>query len=1011
MRRLLCFMLGLLLVSGQLLAQNRTITGRVTDDKGAAIANASVVVKGTNVGTTTNNEGAFTLAVPNNARTLVVSSVGLGEREIDLTANTNYTISLAARASDLQEVVVVGYQTRRKRDEAGAISTVRAQEIENKPNVSLDKALQGRAAGVLVQANNGIPGGAINVRIRGTGSFQAGTQPLYIVDGVQINTRNDASFTQSNPLSFLNPNDIESIDVLKDASASIYGASAANGVVIITTKKGRAGKTKFQFNTYVGSAQAIKKFDVLNSQEYVQFRVEAYANQNPTRTSLQNKNIVLGELRQSNTYTNEKSADSAIAALPTADFQDAVFRRGRIQNYELSASGGTDRTTFRISTSYTNQEAILTKADFNRGTVKFDITNRASDKFNINTSFNLSSATQNVPFSTDGSFLGSPAFSASLIIPVNQIYNPDGTFAGVPPNNFIGILNQNIVAVNEYNSGYNRTNQAVGNLSFDYKFADWVSFRSFYGLDYRLVQGESYRDPRTPDGFNRRGLGQVQSNWNTNFITFQTLNFNHTLKNNHRIDGVLGAEYKRENNEGISASAENFPSFQFRTINSAAVPLSSGGFFTGFRRMGFFSSANYSFDGRFIINGILRYDYSSRFGENNRWGLFPAVKVAWNVDREKFMDAADFVSSLRLRASYGQQGNDQIGNFDSRGLFGSGALYNGAAGINFTQLANPDLKWEVIEVSNLGVDFSLFKNRLTSSIEVYRKLTTDALLDQPLQLTTGFASFTSNVGSLENKGIEVTIGGDVLRGRNSDGFRWNTNFVFAYNKNEVKSLYNNLQELPGDQSTRVGRTIGSIFTQRYAGVNPATGRPMWYDSTGNLTYQVLARDRVYIGDNQPEYTGGWNNTFSYKGFTLEGFFQYEYGRMVSDGQVNFLSENLGRFNTLQENFDKRFTTPGQITSVPRPNVNGAESKGSGALTGSRTFFKADYVRLKNVTLSYDIPASVHNRLRLSSARFYVSGTNLYTFSDAPSYDVEFFGASTGIIPQSKMFTAGLQIGF
>ncbi len=530
-------------------------------------------------------------------------------------------------------------------------------------------------------------------------------------------------------------------------------------------------------------------------------------------------------------------------------------------------------------------------------------------------------------------------------------------------------------------------------------------------MDYRLVQGNSYRDPRTPDGFNRRGLAQVQSNWNTNFLTYQTLNYNKTFNTKHRVDGLLGVEYKRENNESISAAAENFPSFQFQTINAAAVPLSAGGFYTGFRTMGYFTSVNYSMDGKYIINGILRYDYSSRFGKNNRWGLFPGVKVAWNIDREDFMKGQNVFNQLRLRASWGQSGNDQIGNFDALGLYGSGAVYNGAAGINFTQLANPDLKWEVNTTSNLGLDFGMFKNRVTATIELYRKLTTDALLDQPVQQTSGFSNFTQNIGKLENKGIELTLGGDVLRSKGRDGFKWNTNFVFSYNHNEVLKLYGGLKQLPGNESVTVGRSIGSIFTQVYAGVNAATGRPMWLDTFGNLTYQVVARDRVFIGDNQPNYLGGWNNTFSYKGFTLEGFLQYEYGRKVNDGQVNFLIENLSRFNQLQEVFDKRWTTPGQVTSFPRQNANGSESKGSGALTGSRTFFNADYVRLKNVTLSYDVPATIYNRLHLNSARFYVSGTNLYTFTDVRSYDVEFFGTATGIIPQSKMFLVGLQVGF
>jgi TonB-linked SusC/RagA family outer membrane protein len=551
----------------------------------------------------------------------------------------------------------------------------------------------------------------------------------------------------------------------------------------------------------------------------------------------------------------------------------------------------------------------------------------------------------------------------------------------------------------------------IGNISFDYKFASWLSFRSFYGLDYRILQGKSYRDPRTPDVFARKGLGQVQSNWNTNVSTYQTLNFNQTFGSSHKIDGLIGAEYKKENNEGINTSAEGFPTFQFTTLNTAATPLSAGEFFSGFRQAGYFTTVNYSYANRYLISGILRYDYSSRFGRNNRWGWFPGVKLAWNIDRENFLSASRTISQLKLRASYGVAGNDQIGNFDALGLYGGGPVYNGSAGITFTQLENPDLKWEKVKTSNIGIDLGLFNNRISATIEVYRKSTSDALLNLPVQWTTGFSQITSNVGKLENKGIELTLGGDVLRPKVANGLRWNTNFVFTYNKNTVKELYGGLDELPGDQSTHVGRTIGSVFTYRYQGVNVATGRPMWLDSTGNLTYQVQARDRVYIGDNQPDYWGGWSNTISYRGFTLDVFFNYEYGRLAQDGQVLFLTENLARLNELQVVYNERWTTPGQVTSWPRMNVNGSESKGSGAQTGDRSWFKADYIRLKNVMISYDIPASVYNRLRLNNARFYVQGTNLWTYDDSRSYDVEFFGASTGIIPQSKNITVGLQIGF
>lgn len=1010
MRKLLMAVAVLLLFTGQLLAQ-KTITGKVSDEKGDPIPNASVIIKGTARGTTTQMDGSYSITVPSNARTLVFSSIDMSPTEVAIGSQTIINAKLKASDKMISEVVVVGYQSRRKKDEAGAISSVRGVEIENKPNVSLDKALQGRAAGVLVQSNNGIPGGSINVRIRGVGSFLAGTQPLFVVDGVQMNTRNDASFTQTNPLSFLNPDDIESVDVLKDAaSAAIYGSQASNGVIIVTTKKGKAGKTKFNFNFYAGQSTPIKKFDVTNAQEYTQLRIEGYQNANPTASTLAVKNAVLSEFRLP-TQTSDKSADSIFASLPSYDWQDAVMHSGNIQNYEASASGGSERSTFRISTSYTKQEAIISKADYTRGTLKVDLSNKATDKLTLSTSVNLSAVNQNIPFATDGSFLGSPAFAGSAILPVNAIYNPDGTYFGIPPNSVPGVLNQNIVAVNEFNSGYQRTNQAVGNFTLDYQIVPGLNFRSFYGLDYRLVQGKSYRDPRTPDAFTRRGLGQVQSNWNTNIITTQTLNFNTLIANAHKIDGLVGFEYKKENNEGISAAADNFPSYQFVTLNSAANPISTSEIFSGFRRIGGFGSVNYSYNGKYLITGTLRYDGSSRFGEDNKFGWFPSIKTAWNIDEENFMQGVSAISLLRLRASWGQTGNDQIGNFDSRGLFGSGAVYNGAAGINYIQLANPALKWERNETINLGIDFGMFNNRLTATIELYQKKTKDLLLSENVQWTTGFSFITSNVGSMENKGIELTLGGDIIRTAGNSAFRWNTNFVFTYNKNKVTSLYKGLQELPGDPTTRVGRTIGSVFTQTYAGVNPATGRPMWYDTLGNLTYQVQARDRVYIGDNQPEFWGGLSNTFSYKGFSLEIFFNYEYGRLVQDGQVLFLTENLARLNELQEIYDRRWTTPGQVTKYPRMNVNGAENKGSGGQTGTISWFKADYIRLKTVSLTYDIASSITKKMHLGSVRLYVQGTNLWTYSDALSYDIEFFGASTGIIPNTKLYTAGIQVGF
>ena len=1019
MRKVLSIFLCMVLACSSVLAQNRTITGKISDETGRSLEGASIQAKGSKTAVVSKADGSFTIQVAPNTKTLVVSYVGSEKVDITLNGQSVYNVSLKKKADPMDEVVVTGYQTRKKRDESGAISSIKAAQIENRPNASLDKALQGQAAGVLVQAANGLPGGAINVRIRGQGSYLAGNDPLYIVDGVQINTRADGSFTQNNPLAFLNPDDIESIDILKDAaSASIFGSNAANGVVIITTKKGKAGQTKFIANAYAGSVQIMKKMEMSNSQEYFKMRSEAYGNANNLPwNNLAVLQTVLGELRVPNaaSLTQEQALVIGLTHLPTYDWQDAAFRNGSIQNYELSASGGNEKTTFRIASNYSSQEANITKADFKRAGTRFDIQNKATDRLTLGTSINLSTFNQNNPFATSGSFLGNPAFSAAGLIPVNPIFNPNGTYYGVPgqsPANLIGTLNQNIVQVNDLNSGYQRTNQLVGNVNLDYKINNWLTFKTLVGMDYRLTQGKNVRDSRTPDGFNLKGNVFVQSNWNTNINTYQTLNFNKTYGTKHRLDGLVGFEMRSENNESITANGQGFPTYQFTSLNNAATPASVGEFYTGFRRNGVFGKINYGFDRKYLISFTARRDGSSRFGANNQYGIFGGVSGAWNIDQENFLKNSKAISSLKLRASYGSTGQDQIGNFDALGLYGGGGIYNGLSGMSYNQLPNPKLKWETNVTTNLGLDFGLFGNRVTGSLEVYNKETRDLLLSQPVQSSTGFSSITSNVGRITNKGIELTLGGDLIKATKPGGFSWNTAFTFAYNKNEVQELYGGLKILPGDNSVQVGQPLGVLFTQKFAGVNPATGRPMWYDTLGNLTYQVLAKDRKILGpQNIPLYQGGLRNSLAYKNFTFDFFFQYEYGRYASDGQANFMMENIARINVLKEVYDNRWTTPGQITFFPRYHVAGTESKGSSAQSGSRTFFKADYVRLKNVSLNYNLSPSFLKKARLSSLRFYVQGTNLWTASDWFSYDIEFVGSATGIIPQTKNYTVGVQVGF
>lgn len=1024
MKKVLLLGLMLLFASAAAFAQGRVVTGTVTSgDDGLPLPGASVVVKGTTIGTATDLDGKFSLNVPQGSSVLVVSFTGFTSQEASVGNRSVVDVVLQADIASLGEVIVTGYGTQPKREVTGAVSSVKGDVIQNLPVQSFDRALQGRAAGVQVRSANGLPGGAVNIRIRGVGSINAGNEPLFIVDGVQLNNRSDAAFTQSNPLAFLNPNDIESMEILKDAaSAAIYGSQAANGVVIITTKKGKQGKARFEFNAFGGQTQPMKFLDVLGGAEWYGMRREAFQNSgvtNPEANALNN----MGRLPSDWQQRTPAELEAIGQALPTYDWQREVMGNGSLQNYELSVSGGDQKTTFFLSGSYNYQESSFKPVNFERGTFRVALGHQATSRLHLETNINLSTFQQNLPFAVSGSFLGSPAFSASAVLPHNAIYNEDGSFNQA----IAGVLGQNVVLVNAYNSGVQRNNTVVGNFVATYKILDNLSFRSLFGIDYRLLQGEQYRDPRTPDGAGVSGRGNVQADWRTRFITTQTLNWNKTYNSVHNLSAIFGLEYVSETREGFSGGGIGFPTFQFRTIQSAATPETLSGFWTGYRRAGVFASANYDYKKKYLATVTARYDGSSRFGENNRFGLFPSIRLGWNVVEEDFLKSSEAVSDLKLRASFGLTGNDQIDNFAARGLYGGGGNYAGSAGIFPAQLGNPNLGWETNQTLNFGLDYGFFSNRVTGAIDVFDRRTKDLLLEQPLLWTNGFGVIANNVGELQNKGIEFEV-----RTVNIDksGFKWTSSFNFTYIENQIVSLFDGLEFLNSPAGAnfqyRVGQPIGNPafpgtpapgvnFVQMYAGVNPATGRPMWFDANGNITYLPLAADRQFFGSSLATHFGGFNNTFTYKGFELTAFFTYEYGAIVSDGQYGFLRENGTRLtlNALREVNDRRWTEPGQITDIPRNLTTNAgnEARGAGRNTGSAALLRADFIRLAQLTLGYSFNPTLIRRMGLERARLFVQGFNLWTYADYPGYDPEFVGAGTGQIPLTRNYTVGVQIGF
>ncbi len=1008
-------LVSLLAVSG-IVAQE--IKGKILDaEDGAPLPGVAILVKGTGTGTVTDDNGSFSIKASKND-VLICSFIGYEAQEVAVGSNTDLLIKLTTSSKLLQETVVVGYgNSYSKKESTGANSRIRGGDIENLTVPSLDKAMQGRMAGVQITAANGVPGGAVQVRIRGVGSISAGNDPLYVIDGVQLNSRGDGGGNiNTNPLAFLNPNDIESIDVLKDpATAAIYGAQAANGVVLITTKSGKNAKNKtdITFNAYRGSTEPIRVLGTMNTQDFINARIEAIKNvtTNPVLATIK------GDVLQAIGYSRDLT-DDAIAALPSYNWQDAVYKTGIVDNYDVSLKSGNANTNFYVSASYNKQDAALINIDFKRYAGRLSMNHKVNDKFRFETGVNLSSFTQTGPYGDPAgtTAFGAAQYSAPVILPFNQIYNADGSFYGLPGSGttLVGDLSQNIVATSNYIKATGTTNQVVGNLTMFYNLTKDLYFRGLVGMDYRDVKTSFYGDPRLNDYYNSRGVYSETGDNNTNKTTNITLNYSKAT-NKHSYGGLVGAEYREEVWTGSNFNAAGFPSPEFYTPNAAAEPTSVGGFWTSVRRAGTFANLRYGYDNRYLFNVITRYDGSSRFGANNKWGLFPSISAKWNIAEEAFLKNSKTVSDLGLRISFGTTGNDNIGNFDSRRLYGLGGVYQGNSGIRPSALGNPNLKWEKNQTLNFGLDYGFFKGKVKGAIEVYERLSKDLLLSRSLPTTNGFSSILENVGEVQNRGIEFEINTtNIDRG----GFLWESNFNVSYQTNKVTKLSAGDSVLPGDLSIRVGYSLFTNVGVPYAGVNPANGRPMWYDINNNLTYLVATADNRPLGHNQlPTFFGGFNNRFSYKGFELEVFFQYDLGRVLPNLQEFRLADNGAVLrNGLKYYWDNRWTTPGQITEVPKPVNNRTEISGrvSSYQSTSRFYQDGSYLRLKQVSLSYIVPAKVLNRVNMKSLKVYAQGINLKTWSNWTGFDPEFANLNgsqnQGVIPIAKNFTVGVQVG-
>jgi TonB-dependent starch-binding outer membrane protein SusC len=982
-------------------AQNRQVSGRITsqtDPEG--LPGVNVVIKGTNQGTITDLEGNFTVSVDQGA-TIVFSFVGYQSQEVLYSGQEKLDIIMVEEAKELGEVVVVGYSSIEKRDITGSITSVRAADFQDMSLNGIDQALQGQAPGVQVSQSSGTPGGGIQVQIRGVTSIGAGNNPLWIIDGVQVETGTLSlrSFggQNDNALSLINPGDIESIQILKDASAkALYGSRASNGVVVVTTKRGKRSQARINFDVQRGIVDPVNKIDLLNASELLELQREAVTNagKNPDGFGL---------------------IPGVTDAVDT-DWQDEVLRTGIMQQYQLSASGGDDNTTYYLSANYRDEEGVQLNNRFRRYGAVINIDQKFTPKLTVSSNMNIT-RTFNQRVKGDN-FLDGVYSGAVKSLPFYTPYDENGFLIGPGSPQYAAFPNFNPVAQAVLPRFNAYTAKLIGALSANYKFNDNFNLRGQLSVDYNDVTEDQYESSQTAIGgylesVGGQGYGIYIASTAINLNSYLTLSYNKVLKEDHTISALVGSEMIQGFSNNGSVQGRLFPSDDFTYIGSAGI-VDQGS--SGRAQSGLFSAfaeAKYDYKDKFLATLSFRADGSSRFGPNQRFGYFPAASVAWRISSEEFFDSR-IINDLKLRASIGYTGNERIGNYAFLGTWGA-ATYNGSSGVSPENIANPDLKWETTREVNAGIDLSLLEGRIQTSVDAYYNKTFDLLLLRPYASTTGFTGVTDNIGEMENKGIELGISSVNLDG----AFKWSTDVNLSKNLNKVLFLADSIPLYRGYQAEGVdgtniiqeGEPLGTFIGLKYLGVDPATGDAIYQDTNEDGT--ITNDDAVIIGNSQPDFYGGVTNRFSYNRFDLSVFFQFSVGnKILNFSKATLVNAGADISNNQSADALRRWRRPGDITDVPRYEFENTYNN----LHSSRFLEDGSYLRLKNVSFGYNLSPDVANRLMMRNIRVYASGTNLWTYTKYSGADPEVStldGSSTarGIdfftLPQVRTISVGV----
>lgn len=942
---LMLLFLCLFIIPGQ--AQQISISGVVTSvsEDDITLPGVTVMVQGTDRGTITDSEGFYEIeAHPND--TLVFTYVGMRSQTIPIEGRTTINVGMESDVAQLGEVVVTGYGSESRRLISGSVGVVGAEDMEESTMPTLDGVLQGRSAGVNITQSSGTPGAASAIRIRGSSSISAGNQPLVVVDGIPITTGDYGQVGFSgqgiDALSDINPNDIESVTVLKDASsAAIYGARATNGVILITTKRGQEQETRINFNASYGIQDIENRLEMLNASQWHDLK-----------------------------GTQPDNPDDMV----DTDWLSHVLRTSPTQSYELSATGGDEKTRFFVSGNYFDQEGILLGTSYERLSGRVNLDHKVNDNLDLGMDVDFSYSLNN-RVEGDQS-LNAPLANAIANPPIYPVYNEDGSYNEDAPF-------ANPVAIGEEAINEAHSYRTLGNVSADYRILDQLSFSTKWGFDYLSLREHSYDPATTRQGARSNGIGLEGQNNVLNLVSNNTLRYVNTFAQDHNVELMGGYSFEMFQRRTQYIRGVDFPNPYFEYISEAATISNASASATDRGLNSVFGQLRYNYQYRYILSFTSRYDGSSRFGEENRYGFFPAASVAWRMSEEDFFKQWDTpLNEVRWRAGYGVTGNDGIPDFAYLALFGGGANYLGEAGIYPRGIANPELKWETTYQYSAGLDIGMFNDRIELSLDYYYNHTKDLLFSRPISYTSGYGSITSNIGELENKGVEVSLSTVNIENRD---FSWTSSFNISRNRNEILSLYND-QPLDnigrGSNSVRVGEPMGIFYGYKSLGVDPSTGDIVFADTNGDG--QITSEDRTKIGDPNPDFTGGLNNRFRYQNLELTVFLQFSYGNDIFNGTRIYIESMKGSDNQTTAVLD-RWREPGDETDIPRateldPNNNNRIS--------SRFIEDGSYLRVKNVSLSYQLSPDFADRMGMHSARVFLRGENLLTFTNYSGMDPE-----------------------